>query len=173
MIPIAVFVLAIALQTKISLSSKFLRNLGRMSKTFTHVLSTSREHTTELLVKSFGKRCVSTVLTAACYWPSSHCIPAQKFVSVSGELNHDRSPFVLDSDKGVCCHRFLSQSTSGVAKLRPAGRIRPADQFNPTRQIPFTFFSSATFPTVDSSAAALTAACHINRTCVPGPPVAR
>ena len=37
---------------------------------------------------------------AACYWPSSHCIPAQKFVSMSGKSNHDRSP--LDSDKGVC-----------------------------------------------------------------------
>jgi len=23
-----------------------------------------------------------TVLTVACYWPSSHCIPAQKFVCV-------------------------------------------------------------------------------------------
>ena len=29
--------------------------------------------------------CPSTVLTAACYWPSGHCITAQKFVSVSGE----------------------------------------------------------------------------------------
>jgi len=42
------------------------------------------------------------VLTAACYWPSSHCIPDQKFLSVSGELNHDRSPLAFDSDKGVC-----------------------------------------------------------------------
>ena len=42
-----------------------------------------------------------TVLTAACYWPSSYGIPAQKFVSVSGELNHDRSPLVLDSDTCV------------------------------------------------------------------------
>jgi len=33
---------------------------------------------------------------ARCYWSSSHCIPAQKFVSMSGELNHDRSPLVLD-----------------------------------------------------------------------------
>jgi len=40
--------------------------------------------------------------------PSSHCIPAQKFVSASGELNHGRSPLVLDSDKGVCCHRSFS-----------------------------------------------------------------
>jgi len=27
------------------------------------------------------------VLTVACYWPSSHGIPAQTFVSVSAELN--------------------------------------------------------------------------------------
>jgi len=33
-------------------------------------------------------------------------------------------------------------------------------------------FSSATFPTVDSSATALSAACDLNRT-VSGPPVAR
>jgi len=38
-------------------------------------------------------------------WSSSNCIPAQKFVSASGELNHDRSPLMLDSDKGVCGHR--------------------------------------------------------------------
>ena len=50
------------------------------------------------------------MLTAACYELSSHCIPDQKFGSVSGEFNHDRSPLVLDSDKGVCCHS-LSQST--------------------------------------------------------------
>jgi len=51
----------------------------------------------------------SMVLTDACYWPSSHCIPDQKFVSMSGELNHYLSPLlVLDSDKGVCCHRCFS-----------------------------------------------------------------
>jgi len=42
---------------------------------------------------------------------------------------------------------------SGVAKLRPA------DQFNAARQTLCTFFSSTTFPTVDSSATALGAAC--------------
>ena len=55
MIPSAVFTLAIALQTKISLSSKFLRNLGSMPKTFTHVLSTSRKHTTRLRGSSWEK----------------------------------------------------------------------------------------------------------------------
>jgi len=37
-----------------------------------------------------------------CYWTSSHCIPAEKIVS--GELNHNCLPLVLDSDKGVCYH---------------------------------------------------------------------
>ena len=77
-----------------------------MPKTTTHVLSTSRKNTTEFLVKSFVECYGITVLTT-CYWSSSHCIPAQKFVPVSGELNHNRSPLVLDSDKGVFCHHPL------------------------------------------------------------------
>jgi len=32
--------------------------------------------------------------------------PAQKFVPVSAELYHNRSPWVLDSDKGVCYHYY-------------------------------------------------------------------
>jgi len=32
-------------------------------------------------------------------------IPAHQFVSVSAELNHNRSPWVLGSNKCVCCHR--------------------------------------------------------------------
>ena len=95
---------------QISLSSKFLRNLGSMPKTFTHVFSTSRKHTNGFLVKSFGECCGSTVLTTAFYWPSSHCIPAQKFVSASRKLNNDRSPLVLDSDKDACCHCFSLHS---------------------------------------------------------------
>ena len=55
-----------------------------MPTTSTHVLSTSRKHMIGFFVESFGKRCASTVLTATCYWPSSHCILAQKFVSMSG-----------------------------------------------------------------------------------------
>ena len=49
-----------------------------------HVLSTSRNHTTGFLVKSFGEWCVCTVLKAACYCASSHCIPAQTCVRVDG-----------------------------------------------------------------------------------------
>ena len=101
MIPSAGFVPAVALQTKFTLSSKFLRNPGWMLKTSTHVLSTSRKHMTGFLMKSSGKCCGSTVLTAACYWLSSHCISAQKFVSVSWESNPNCSPLLLDSDR-VC-----------------------------------------------------------------------
>ena len=57
-------------------------------------------------------------------------------------------------------------------QITARGPHRPTDQFNPTCCIPCTFFSSATFQTVGSSATALTAACHVNRT-VSGPPVAR
>jgi len=64
-----------------------------MPKTSTHVLSASRKHTTGFLVKSFGECCWSTVLTVASYWPSSHCIPAQKSVAASVELNHNRAPW--------------------------------------------------------------------------------
>jgi len=57
-----------------------------MPKTSTYALSTSRKHSTGFLVKRFVKCCGSTVLTAACCRLSSHCIPDQKFVPVSGEL---------------------------------------------------------------------------------------
>ena len=50
---------------------------------------------------------------------------------------------------GTCTPRV------GVTKLRLAGHIRPADRFNPACQIPSTFFSNTTFPTVGSSATAL------------------
>ena len=111
MIPSAVFVPAVALQTKYSLFFKFffkfLRNLESMPKTFKHVLPTSRRNTTGILVKSLGECCGSTVLTAACYWPWSDCIPVQRFLSVTEELNHDRSPLLLASDN-VCCHPSFS-----------------------------------------------------------------
>jgi len=41
------------------------------------------------------------VLTGAACWPSVNCIPAQKIVSLSTELNHNCSALVLDSDNGV------------------------------------------------------------------------
>jgi len=103
---------------RISLSSKFLRNLGSMLKTSSHVLSTSRKHKTGFLVKSFKEFSVSAVLTTACCWPSSHCIPAQKLVSVLGELNHDRSPLVLNSDKDVLSLLLFIVYISGPQPFR-------------------------------------------------------
>jgi len=88
----AIFVPAVVPQTKFSLSSKFLGACER------HVLSTSRKHVTRFLVKRCGECCGGTVLS---WQPSIHCIPAQKYVSVSGKLNHNCSPWVLNSDKGV------------------------------------------------------------------------
>jgi len=67
-IPSAIFVSAVEQRTKFSLSSKYSRYIGSMSKTFTHVLSTLRKHMTAFLVKGLiGEYCGSTVLTHACY----------------------------------------------------------------------------------------------------------
>ena len=81
MIPSVVLFAAIALQKKFLLSSKFSRNHGNMSKTYTHVLSTSGKYMAGFFMKSFGWCCGSTVLTGASCWPSSNCIPVQKTVS--------------------------------------------------------------------------------------------
>ena len=67
MLPNTVFVQAVALQTRFSLSSKFSTNLGCMSKTSAHVWSPSRKDTTEFFRKSLGECCVSAVLIAAFY----------------------------------------------------------------------------------------------------------
>jgi len=136
-----------------------------MPKTFTHVLSTSRKHTTGFLMKSFGE-CCGPVLTTACYWPSSHCIPAQTFVPASGKLNHDRSPLVLDSDKDACCYCFSLHSLH--QRWSNYGPRATSDPFNQTRQISCIFFQVPRFRLSTAS----TAACHVNRT-VSGPPVAR
>jgi len=85
MIPSAVFVPAVALQTKFSLSTRFLRNLGSMPRRLYTCFVDLSKDLTSFLVKSFGECCGCAGLTAACYWSSGHCITAQKFVSVSGE----------------------------------------------------------------------------------------
>jgi len=54
MIPSVVFVPAVALQKKFLLFSKFSRNYGNMSKTYTHVLSTWGKYMARFLVNSFG-----------------------------------------------------------------------------------------------------------------------
>jgi len=70
--PNAVFVLLLALQNTYCCSSKFWRILRSKGKTSTHVLSSSRNHATRFIVKSFGECCGSTMLTDICYWPSNH-----------------------------------------------------------------------------------------------------
>ena len=95
---------------QISLTSKFLRNLGSMPKTSAHSLSTWES----IRLGSLWKDLLWSVPRVWCWRPSSYCIHCQKFVSVSGELNHDRWPLLLDSHKGVCCHRSFSLSTSGL-----------------------------------------------------------
>jgi len=103
-----VFVVAVALQTKFSLSRgfNFWEILGVCQKR-PHMFYWPRKHTTRFLVKSFGECWSSTVLTAACYWLSSCCIPAQKFMSVTAEWQ----PFTVGVglDKCVCCHHSSSQ----------------------------------------------------------------
>ena len=89
---------------EIFILQQFSRNLGSMPKTYRHVSSTSGKCMAGFLVKSFGGCCGSTVLTGASCWPSNKCIPAQKIVPVSTELNYNRSLLGLDSDNGLCCH---------------------------------------------------------------------
>ena len=116
MIPSAVFVPAVAaLQTKSSLSRKFLRNLGGMPKMvfIELVLSNARKHTTGFFVKSFGECCRSTVLTATCYWPSSYCIPTQKCVRV-GRVKSRPFAGCVGLRQGCVLSRSFSYSTSAV-----------------------------------------------------------
>jgi len=94
-------------------------------------------------------------------------------VRVGRELNQGRSPLVLDSDKDACCNCFslhnLHQRYSNYSPR--AASSPPTSLIRPTKYLA-NFFINFTFPTVDSSATALTAACHANRT-VSSPPVAR
>jgi len=78
-----------------------------MPKTSTHVLSNSNMRTNGVQVKNVAEFYGSTLSAAICYC-SIHCIPAQKVVSMSAELNHNCSQWVLDSDKGV----FFRHSSS-------------------------------------------------------------
>ena len=113
-------------------------------KNFAHVFSTSRKHATGFLMKSFGECCKSRVMTTTFYWPSIHCILPQKFVSASGRLNHDRSPLVLDSDKGACSHCFSLHSLHHrwpnygpwAASGLPTSLIRPAKYIAHFFQVP-------------------------------------
>jgi len=81
----------------LSMRRKTLEDEEITSKIFeTQSLSHHQEHTKY----SFK----SSLLQAACYWSSSYYILVQTFLSVLGELNDDRSPWVLDSGKEVHFH---------------------------------------------------------------------
>ena len=95
MIPSAVFVAAVAIQNKFPLPSKLSRNPGSMPKTYSlHMFCRHRESIDRVSRETRWECCVSTVLMAACYWPSNNCIPVQKIMSVSTEANHNRRTMV-------------------------------------------------------------------------------
>jgi len=91
-----------ALTTEASLSSASLEKcmVSVLKKYFQQIFEKSWEHARDVctyfvastkhkagfLTKGFGEYCGSALLTAASYWPSNHCIPAQMFVSVSAKL---------------------------------------------------------------------------------------
>jgi len=70
---------------QISLSSKFLRNVGSMPKRSTCFVNLEKAYDRVPREKLLGVLRESE-LAAACHWLSSHCIPAQKFVCV-GKVN--------------------------------------------------------------------------------------
>ena len=76
----------------------------------THVFLTTRKQRTGTLVKNFEESCESTVFAATCYCPSSHCISTQKTLSLSANLNRNRSQWVSESVKGLPCLRSSSYS---------------------------------------------------------------
>ena len=85
---------------KIFTHQQIFENLANMPKMSTHALSTSR--------KGLGSFCRSTVLMATCYWPSSHCIPTQKFVSVSVEFRGVTRVDGARGKKQVCRSHVLT-----------------------------------------------------------------
>jgi len=82
MIPSAVFP-GHSTTDQISLSSKFEKSWEYAKDVYTCFVN---------LEKAYDRvpRDRIMLLTPACCWPSTHCIPDQKFVSMSGELNHDQ-----------------------------------------------------------------------------------
>ena len=74
------------------------------------------------LVQTFGEWCGITVLTTACYWPSIHCIPAQKVCVHLGGVKSQ--PFTV----GVgllqgCVLQIRHQKVFSMGALRLCGRV--------------------------------------------------
>jgi len=130
MIPSAVFVAAVALQNKFPLSSKFSINLGSLPKTYMFCRPGESIYMAGFLVKRFGG-CLweySVMLTGASCWPSSNYILVQKIVSLSTELNHNRSASCWTLTMVCAVTTPLHSLCQG---LRTAGKIRPAKLFHP------------------------------------------
>jgi len=83
-------------------------------------------HTYELVSsENFKEFSGSTVLMAACYWPSSHCIPDQTFVPVLVELITSVHRVCWTSTKECVVttplHILYELDRPGVSKLGLAG----------------------------------------------------
>ena len=140
MIPSAVFILAIALQNKISLQQIFEKSWEYAKNLYTCFDDLERaydrvETSWKALGSVAGVRCWRPLLLAikSLYSCSDVCVRV-------GRIESRRSPWCFDSDKGVCCHRFFSQSTSGVAKLRPtAASGLPTSLIRPVKYLSHFF----------------------------------
>jgi len=138
MIPSAVFILAIVLQTKISLSSKFFGKSWEYAKNFSTCFVDLEKAFDRVprekfwgVLREYGIDGRLLLAVKSLYSCSEVCVRVGK-----------SPPFTVGVGLRQGCVLsllFSSYSTSAVAKLRPSGRIRPADQFNPTRQIPCKF----------------------------------
>jgi len=107
MIPSAVFVPAVAIQTTFHSPAKFEKSWEHDKDVFTCFVDLEKVYDRVPCEKLWGglhEYSVDRRLLLAL----KSLYSSQTFVSLSGELNHDRSPMVLESDKGVCCHRSFS-----------------------------------------------------------------
>jgi len=95
-------------ESHILLSSKIFRNLGACQRHL-HMLCCPQE---SIRLGSSWKALWSVARIRCWRLPvTGHQVTVHQVtvrVSVSGELNHDYSPLVLESEKGVCCHRSFS-----------------------------------------------------------------
>ena len=104
----AIFVAAVALQNKFPLQQIFEKSWEHAND-LRRFLSTSGKYMAGFFVKSFGgvvgvrRWWVPLAGRQSLYSCSEDCVR----IGVSGELNHDRSALVSDSDNDVCCSLSL------------------------------------------------------------------
>ena len=141
MIPSAVFILAIALQTKISLYSKFLRRFGSMPKTFnTCFVDLEKVYGPVLrnklwrVLREYGVDDRLLLAVKSLYSCSEVCVRRIK-----------SRPFTVGLRQWCVLSPLLFIVSIRGGKTMARGRIQPPDQFNPVRQIPCTFFQVPRF----------------------------